>query len=50
MNQCIKYAKDWFDSRPKAKEWAWFVALWCSGVTTCLVLVYPIKLLIRSLG
>jgi len=46
MNTCIK----WFQAHPKAKQWAWFAALWCGGLFVALAAAYPIKLLIRFMG
>lgn len=50
MNICIERAKVWFENHPKAKQWMWFVALWCGGLGTVLAVSYPIKWLIKSMG
>lgn len=48
MNISIKYSvKAWLASRPKIKQWLWFVILWFSGLLTIMLLTYPIKLLIN---
>lgn len=46
MNTCIK----WFNSHSKAKQWAWFIALWCGGLFAVMAMAYPIKWLIKSMG
>lgn len=45
MNTCIK----WLDAHPKAKEWAWFAALWCGSLFVALALAYPIKWLLHNM-
>lgn len=50
MNICIKRSRDWLNAHPKAKQWVWFIALWCSGLFTVMAAAYPIKWLIRSMG
>lgn len=37
----------WLEKNHKAKQWLWFVALWCGGLATVMAVTYPIKLLIR---
>ena len=49
MNISIKRAENWLNRYPKAKQWAWFIALWCGGLFTAMVLSYPIKFLIKSI-
>lgn len=44
MKRCIK---TWFQDHPKAKQWAWFIGLWCAGLVTVYALTYPLKLLIK---
>lgn len=49
MNICTK---NWFKGlghRPKLKQWAWFVALWCFGLMAVATLTYPLKLLMKTL-
>ena len=31
----------------KQTQWAWFIALWCSGLTTVLVVSYVVKWMMR---
>ncbi len=50
MNICIKRSRDWLNDHPKAKQWAWFAALWCAGLCAAFLAAYPIKLLIRFMG
>lgn len=50
MNIFIKDIQKWLNEHPKAKQWGWFVILWCAGLGTVLVLTYPIKLLIKSMS
>lgn len=50
MKQCIKSILIWFNSHPKIKEWTWFILLGVGGMLAFLIVAYPIKLLIRSLG
>ena len=49
MNTCIKSARHWLDQRPKAKQWAWFVALWLGGLMTVMAMAYPIKWLMKTI-
>jgi uncharacterized membrane protein len=49
MNTCIKPTLAWLDKHPKAKQWLWFVALWCGGLFTVTVLAYPIKWLMKAI-
>jgi hypothetical protein len=39
----------WFARHPKAREWAWFVALWLGGLMAAVALATPIKLIIKSM-
>ncbi|MDJ0829263.1 MAG: hypothetical protein QNI92_05380 [Desulfobacterales bacterium] len=32
----------------KKRQWLWFVALWCGGLTAALILGYLVRLLITS--
>lgn len=50
MNQCIKSVGSWINSRPKLQEWLWFIGLWLGGMISFLLMAYPIKLLIKSMG
>jgi hypothetical protein len=48
MNIRIKHSvQTWLAEHPGAKQWLWFIALWCIGLSTVAVLTYPIKLLIN---
>lgn len=38
------------NSRPKLKEWAWFITLWCFGLFSAFAIAYPIKWMIKLLG
>ena len=49
MNICIKKLESWFDRHPKAREWAWFIALWCAGLLTVTAFAYPIKWIIKAI-
>lgn len=42
--------KRWFDAHAKARQWAWFLLLWCGGLGCAMALSYPIKWLIRMMG
>ena len=50
MNICIKRSQEWLEQHPKAKQWAWFIVLWCGGLGTVLAASYPIKWFIKSIG
>lgn len=49
MNTCIKSFRHWLGQHPKAKQWAWFLILWLSGLLTVMAIAYPIKLIIKSM-
>lgn len=49
MNICINNIHTWLNRHPKAKQWLWFVILWVGGLTTVLVIAYPIKWVIKSM-
>lgn len=49
MNTCIKACRRWLDLHPRAKQWAWFAALWCGGLFTAAALAYPFKWLVRAM-
>ena len=34
--------------KPKLIQWLWFVALWCLGVGSMLLISLPIKLLLKT--
>lgn len=50
MNTCIEKCRIWFKAHPKAREWAWFIALWLFGFMCVSAIAYPIKLLIRGMS
>ncbi|MBL0317954.1 MAG: hypothetical protein IPP74_01405 [Alphaproteobacteria bacterium] len=50
MNICIKRSRDWLNAHPKAKQWAWFIALRCGSLLMVIAAAYSIKWLIRSVG
>ena len=50
MNTAIKAARVWLDAHPTCKQWAWFGALWCTGLLGVLAVAYPLKLIIRAMG
>lgn len=50
MNLCIKRFEDFMETHPKAKQWLWFVVLWCGGLFTALAAAYPIKWLMKHIG
>ncbi len=33
--------------QPKAKQWLWFIILWCSSLLAVFALTYPLKFLIN---
>lgn len=41
---------NWVDAHPRLKQWLWFVVLWCAGLASVLVMAYPIKWVIKSMG
>jgi uncharacterized membrane protein len=49
MNTAIEKISLWFDRHPKARQWAWFVALWCGGLFTVMACAYPIKWLMKNM-
>lgn len=50
MKIYIKTVTQWFDHRPKLKQWAWFLGLWMFGLLTVVIGTYPIKLIIKNMG
>lgn len=50
MNTCIESMREWLESRPKIKQWLWFIALWCAGLLFTVIATYPIKLIIKSMA
>jgi hypothetical protein len=50
MNTCIKSVQTWLNKHPKAKQWAWFITLWCAGLLAVVAFAYPIKWLMRSIS
>ncbi len=50
MNTAIDTIWHYLNGKPKAKEWLWFVLLWCGGLFAALALAYPIKYFIKHFG
>lgn len=54
MSICIKGCFSplvrWFEARPSAKQWVWFVLLWGGGLGAALAVSWPIKWLILAMG
>ena len=49
MNLCTRKIENWLSAHPKAREWLWFVVLWCGGLLTVLAMAYPIKWIIKNI-
>lgn len=47
MNIYIEHLQRWLDMHPKAKQWGWFIILWCVGLFSVMAIAYPIKLIIK---
>lgn len=50
MSIIIRRGRDWFARHPKARQWAWFVLLWCGGLLAVSAIAYPIKWAVKSIG
>lgn len=48
MNTCIKLVKDKLKNHPKLKQWLWFIALWCGGLSTVLIFSQLVKFMMRG--
>lgn len=49
MKTIINHVCLWLNSRPRTKEWLWFVSLWVGGLVGIFLFTYPIKYLIKSM-
>jgi hypothetical protein len=47
MNQCINRIHTWYEHHPKARQWSWFILLWCFGLLTVYLLSLPFKFLVN---